>query len=210
MAEQRGKRRQSGRLEPDEIVANVDPAAVEGAQALTGYLGSGVEGGRWRLYASPTLEQYVEFSEDDVVGSQKLDAPGGGSVVWLRQGAAVKQVSSGSVSAQRSFLQGPIAGEAALTGGVLGGGLLGRLTWLRPTRSACIDCTWGGCASWGMCQTWICGPATVACGPIGRGPLGGGPSAEMMRETRDVVTLCLAPRWCGGGGDWFPGPGWDW
>src|SRR5919202_6369949 len=117
MARQRRDSEPGPNLEPDAITERAgDPEAGGGAHALSGFLGRGPEGGRWRLYETPALDSYYEFDGSDVVHSVKHEGELGGTTVWLRQGAPLTHTVATSAAAQQSFLQGPIAGGAAQAG----------------------------------------------------------------------------------------------
>jgi hypothetical protein len=120
-AQRKGSR---GKLSPDELLEGVDPEAIAEAQALTGFLGSSAEGGKWRLYTSPALDEYVEFREEDVVTTYKPETEGAGSIVWVKREAPVSYVSTGSLQRYRDFLTGSIVGRF-VGGGVFPGGLGG-------------------------------------------------------------------------------------
>jgi hypothetical protein len=78
---------------------------------FTGWLGKGEEEGTWNLYLSPELDEYVQFSENDVVHSQPLTAetaPLGGTSVWLKTDALLKHVQVTTHQMQAGFLSGSI------------------------------------------------------------------------------------------------------
>ena len=113
----------SGReLTPDAMIERLVPEAtnIPDVRVLTGFLGRSAREGYWRLYQTATLDEYVEFAEDDVVHNRALDkqdSPLGGTVVWVRREANLQHTRSASREAQADFLQGTIA---ALLHGKLG------------------------------------------------------------------------------------------
>jgi hypothetical protein len=144
-------------LEPDAIVERAaDTGAAAGSQPLSGFLGRGTEGGRWRLYETPALDSYYEFDEGDVVHSVKHEGELGGTTVWLRSGAPIAHTVVSSTAAQQSFLQGPISSAATHAAAAAAAP---QVIW--PTR---LECTWGLCPSnffycrqtwWNRCGSWI-------------------------------------------------------
>lgn len=79
---------------------------------LSGWLGRGAEEGTWNLYLSPKLDEYVQFSEQDVVHWQSISAdysPLGGTLVWLDASTPVRHVTVAPLKAEADFLSGSIA-----------------------------------------------------------------------------------------------------
>jgi hypothetical protein len=100
-------------LRQDALVENLVPTAgkQEPTVQLAGWLGKGDEDGTWNLYLSPALDEYVQFSENDVVHSQPLtaeSAPLGGTSVWLKTDASLKHVQVTTHQIQAGFLSGSI------------------------------------------------------------------------------------------------------
>jgi hypothetical protein len=100
-------------LKPDALIERIAPDASEvpDVRVLAGFLGKSTRRGYWRLYLTPTLNEYVEFAEDDVVHSHSLETDEnrlGGTVVWVRREANLVQTCSVSREAQADFLQGNI------------------------------------------------------------------------------------------------------
>ena len=169
MARQRRDPEPGPNLEPDAITERAgDPEAGGGAHALSGFLGRGPEGGRWRLYETPALDSYYEFDEGDVVHSVKHEGELGGTTVWLKGGAPVTHTVVSSTAAQQSFLQGPISSAATHVGAAAAA-----QNAIFPSR---IDCTWALCGSWQVycrytwfrcgswfdaCASWICAQAAA-------------------------------------------------
>ncbi len=113
MEEQKEPEGGSGELNPDALVENliVDPTKPIDVQVLVGFLGRSSEAGNWRLYLTPQLDNYVEFSEEDMLHTQSLtdaQSPLGGTVVWLRRDATLKHTRTGTRQALAEFVRGDI------------------------------------------------------------------------------------------------------
>ena len=109
------------KLEPDALVRRLAPdaSAVPDVRVLAGFLGESPQEGHWRLYLSPSLDEHVEFAEEDVVHHQRLESHGagpGGTLIWVRREANLKHTRSVSREAQADFLQGAIAKSALACG----------------------------------------------------------------------------------------------
>ena len=101
------------KLEPDALVERLAPDAshVPDLRVLVGFLARSTREGHWRLYLTPTLNEYVEFAEDDVVHSHAFESDEsrlGGTVVWVKRAANLQHTRSVSREAQADFLQGAI------------------------------------------------------------------------------------------------------
>ena len=91
-----------------------DPTQVPELKILFGFLGKSPRDGYWRLYPTAELNVYDEFSAEDVVHYQRLNAtqsPLGGTFVWLNRDAKVQHTQTGTRQAQAGFLQGEIIAE---------------------------------------------------------------------------------------------------
>jgi hypothetical protein len=100
-------------LRQDVLVENLipNPGKQLPTVQLSGWLGKGEEEGTWNLYLSPTLNEYVQFSGNDVVHSQPLTAetaPLGGTSVWFKTDAPLKYVRVTTRQMQAGFLSGSI------------------------------------------------------------------------------------------------------
>jgi len=100
-------------LDQDELVESLvpDPSDVAELKMLFGWLGRSAREGCWRLYLSPELDHYVEVREDDVLHARRLmetESPTGGTILWARRNAPLREIRTGSVQAQASFLAGDI------------------------------------------------------------------------------------------------------
>jgi hypothetical protein len=115
-------------LDQDELVKSLAPDSQRppDVRMLNGFLGKSTQDGYWRLYLTPELTEYVEFSEEDVIHSQRLDpnqSPLGGTVVWVRREANLTHTRPVSPEAHTEFLQGSIT--AAFLRGTRAGASLG-------------------------------------------------------------------------------------
>ncbi|MDQ2775703.1 MAG: hypothetical protein M3Y57_12420 [Acidobacteriota bacterium] len=100
-------------LKQDALVEHLipDPGNPEPTTQLSGWLGKGAREGVWRLYLTPELDQYVQFSETDVVHSQPFgtgESSLGGTNVWLKAGAALEHMQMVKRQVQADFLSGGI------------------------------------------------------------------------------------------------------
>jgi hypothetical protein len=100
-------------LKPDALIDRIAPDASEvpDVRVITGFLGKSTRRGHWRLYLTPTLNEYVEFAENDVVHSYSLEADEnrlGGTLVWVRRDANLVHTKAVSREAQADFLHGDI------------------------------------------------------------------------------------------------------
>jgi hypothetical protein len=99
-------------LQADALVAQLAPAKGQSTIQLTGWLGEGTEGGTWKLFLTPKLDEYVQFSERDVAHSQQLpsdSSPLGGTMVWLNSDATMQYIRVVSPREPAGFLSGSIA-----------------------------------------------------------------------------------------------------
>lgn len=78
---------------------------------LTGWLGKSTRDGRWRLYFTPQLDEYVEFKEEDVLRSQSLgsEQTEGPTTLWVERGASLEHTRTTSRQVQAEFLGGEVA-----------------------------------------------------------------------------------------------------
>jgi hypothetical protein len=100
-------------LKQDSLIDRItpDPTKQQASIQVTGWLGHGGAEGTWNLYLTPKLDDYIQFSEQDVVHSQSLPtdySPLGGTIVWLRAGTSIQHVQVGTLQAQADFLAGGI------------------------------------------------------------------------------------------------------
>lgn len=108
-------------LREDPFIENLvpDPSKIQGMTVLVGLLGKSAREGYWRLYLTMDLNEYVEFSQDDVAHSQPLpkeQSALGGTMVWVKKEATLQYTSTVSRQVQAEFLQGDIAARF-LSGG---------------------------------------------------------------------------------------------
>lgn len=88
-----------------------DPSQQQSLTVLSGFLGQSKQAGHWRLYLTPTLDEYVEIPEEDIVHSQSLgpdQSDLGGTMVWVRSGTPLQYTRTTSRQIQAEFLQGTI------------------------------------------------------------------------------------------------------
>jgi hypothetical protein len=103
----------SKQLKQDPLVEQLvpDPGNPQPTIQIAGWLGKGTEEGFWRLYLTPQLDQYVEFSADSVVHTQQLEKEQsalGGSTVWLKAGTPLNHTQIVKRQVQADFLSGGI------------------------------------------------------------------------------------------------------
>jgi hypothetical protein len=108
-------------LKPDALIERLVPDASEipDVRVLVGFLGKSTRQGHWRLYLTPTLSEYVEFAQDDVVHSHAFggdDSRLGGTVVWAKRSANLRHTRTGSREAQADFLQGALSASVSRRG----------------------------------------------------------------------------------------------
>jgi hypothetical protein len=112
MAESK-KRPRARELTQDEVIARLvtDPADVPDVIAMVGLLGKSPRPELWRLYTSLDLKDYIEVAAEDIVHSESLKTerqPLGGTVIWVRSGARLRNARSESALAEADFMQGEI------------------------------------------------------------------------------------------------------
>jgi hypothetical protein len=135
-------------LSEDPIVSALVPDPGQGppnATVLEGYLGKSTDAGRWRLYLTPQLDQWVELEDGDILHSEKL-ADEQGSRVWVRQGVELTHVQANAQRVQAEFLAGPIAGAAAA-------GPTAPVTPQPITQTLATTCTQIRCPTIGACPS---------------------------------------------------------
>ena len=162
-----GSARARPQLKQDRLVESIvpDPNQPPSVITLTGFLGNGAQQGDWRLYLSANLDEYVEFSESDVVHHQPISqerSPLGGTTVWVRSGTTLRHTCVESRQVQADFLQGGITSEFM------------RSTRLSALRGAAVMGTGWGCTRNYVCSTNphipACQLRSEACVSFGCGP----------------------------------------
>lgn len=103
-------------LREDDLVGKLlpDPSTHPALTAVSGFLGRGSQPHVWRLYLTPSMDRYVEISEDDIVHSQAIgpdQSALGGTVVWVRSEASLTYTRTTSRQVQAEFLKGSILGS---------------------------------------------------------------------------------------------------
>src|SRR5207248_7529910 len=109
MEEQKEPEGVSRELKPDALVEKlvVDPTKTPDVHVLVGFLGRSSEAGNWRLYLTPQLDSYAEFSAEDVVHTQPLDTAQsslGGTIVWLKRNATLQHTRTETRQVQAEFV----------------------------------------------------------------------------------------------------------
>jgi len=100
-------------LRQDELIEKLvpDPANPPDLRILAGFLGDSNQEGHVRLYLSPLLDEYIEFSKDDLLHLQRFapaSDPLGGTLVWIRREAKLQHTRTTTGQVQGQFLQGGI------------------------------------------------------------------------------------------------------
>ncbi len=154
-------------LKQDRLVEQLipDPSVHRPSIQLTGWLGKSTTEGSWRLYLTPQLDEYVEFSERDVLHTQPVQPEQsllGGTMVWLQAGAVLQHIQIATRQTQADFLSGGItAGFMPGTAFSLPMAMMRKnpVTYTRnyvcstnPHIPACQLPTEAGCPSRGACS----------------------------------------------------------
>ena len=166
----RSEREHASPLRPDAVIDELvnDPSTAESLIVLPGFLGRSTQPGKWRLYSTPALNEYIDIAESDIVHSVQSD-PGptslGRTILWLTPSAQVKYTRTSVQTVQAEFLQGPIAQRPAPPTGFLRASA-GRNPYLR--YNSVNICLSDFCSEDvpRYCPThWGCGPDTnLDCG----------------------------------------------
>jgi hypothetical protein len=130
-------------LKQDEIIERLvpDPTNIPEVKVFVGFLGNGTRAGRWRLYKTALLNDYVEFAEEDLL--HHLPVARHGTVVWLKRSAHVQQVRTANADVP-DFFKGDIMrafGSNLNIAGLMGPGGLTRFPqWIfsEATTFVCI------------------------------------------------------------------------
>jgi hypothetical protein len=114
MAAARGAARPA-RLTEDDLVEGLapDPGSLPDARQVSGWLGRSTRSDRWRVYLTPELNRFLEFSRAEILHHRRLtmsDVPLGGTLVWIRREAEVVETWTGSRQGQARFLEGDLMG----------------------------------------------------------------------------------------------------
>ncbi len=101
------------RLKQDRLVDQLrpDPGSLTPTIQLTGWLGKGTKEGSWFLYFTPQLDDFVAFSEEDVVHTEPVpqdQSQLGPTMVWLRAGTVLQHTQVQTRQVQADFLSGGI------------------------------------------------------------------------------------------------------
>lgn len=100
-------------LRQDDLVDRLmpDPSQPQSLTILSGFLARSQQAGHWRLYLTPTLDEYVEIPEENIVHSRSLESGEsalGGTMVWVRSSTPLQYTRTTSRQIQAEFLQGAI------------------------------------------------------------------------------------------------------
>lgn len=100
-------------LNQDDLIDHLvlDPSQTPNVAMLSGFLGKSNRNGFWRLYLTPELNNYVEFSEEDVMHSKPIntkESPLGGTFVWIKKDAEILHTHSMANKNQTEFLTGDV------------------------------------------------------------------------------------------------------
>lgn len=98
-------------LQQDSLVEQLAPGKGRSTIQLTGWLEKGSEADSWKLYLTPKLDEYVQFSEKDLVNSRQLpteSSPLGGTIIWLNADSTLQYVKVIGQREQAGFLSGGI------------------------------------------------------------------------------------------------------
>lgn len=100
-------------LHEDPIVESLmpDPSTPLDTVQLSGYLGKSDQEGRWRLYLTPDLSEYLDIEENDIVSSHQTEEPAsplGGTILMVKPQANIRRVFVSSSEARAAFLRGDI------------------------------------------------------------------------------------------------------
>jgi hypothetical protein len=147
-------------LKQDPLVDQLmpDPGNPQPTIQLIGWLGQGTDEGLWRLYLTPQLDEYVEFSADSVVHTQPLQKEQsalGGSTVWLKAGTALNHTQVVQRQVQADFLSGGIT-SGFLTGSTSSLPAAGRKPVVAPGNTRTYVCSVNP-------HIPVCQPRTYAC-----------------------------------------------
>jgi hypothetical protein len=126
-----------------------DPGQPSQFAVLTGWLGRSDQDGKWRLYVSPTLNEYVEFSSEDVCHHAPLDQQSvlARTLIWLKATAEIVWVQSTPAATQREYLQGDITRSLLPRIGfpIIGGTVTNTLVGWSPNTWNCQNRSAGTC-----------------------------------------------------------------
>jgi hypothetical protein len=164
---------QCAKLQEDELALKLISRDSPGSDAvlLTGYMGKGLQDGRWRLYKAPDLTEYVEFGEEDVIHCEKTKSdlfPARASLVWLRGDAKLIHQKARSSRLAAEFLSGRLVEEQRCKTGFDLFLIADLATWTVTATAAGIPTPTPG--SGGVCT----GPPLCALAPPSIGMCGSG------------------------------------
>ncbi|HTS66948.1 MAG TPA: hypothetical protein VMH28_33215 [Candidatus Acidoferrales bacterium] len=166
MATKKKAGRAASPLKQDPLVESImpDPGNLQPTTQLTGWLGKSAQAGSWRLYLTPQLDEYVEFSEADVLHSESIDtaqSPLGGTMVWLNAGTTLQHMQVVRQQVQAGFLSGGITG-GYMSAAASSFPVSPRKTTLPPTGTRGYQCSVNP-------HIPACQPRSEACPSLGCG-----------------------------------------
>jgi hypothetical protein len=174
-------------LQQDAIVDRImpDPSQLEGLTTLSGFLSRTQQQGRWRLYLTPSFDEYVELEEEDIVYGRALPESAsalGGTWLWVRSSASLRYTRITSREIQAEFLMGTIT--ASMRGPSVGhSAMMNRAGYLAlPTHNK--DCASDDCES----DVGIYCPTKWSCGFTN--PCGVGTGLECLTGDQCVTDQC--------------------
>jgi hypothetical protein len=166
MAPQPRKGSSRADLKQDPLVDKLRPDPSQPAPdvaSLVGFLGKASGSGRWRLYLSAELNEFVEIAEADIVASESIATernPLGGTRLWIKRDAKLPYTRIESRQVQAEFLQGKITENflprAAMQRAGMGGVAMG------PEEATKLDFCYS-VGEWFCTLGVVCTKAMIGC-----------------------------------------------
>lgn len=104
-------------LPEDKVIQKLvpDPKNIPNLIVLVGFLGRSTredepDDGKWRLYLTPALNDYITFERTAVLHLRDLTS--GGTMVWLKRDATVQHTHIETRQMQTDFLMGELMNNA--------------------------------------------------------------------------------------------------
>ena len=103
---------------PEDLVTKrlvLDPKNIPNLIVLVGFLGRSTrveepDDGKWRLYLTPALNDYITFERTAVLHLKDLTS--GGTMVWLKRDVTVQHTHIETRQMQTDFLMGELMNNA--------------------------------------------------------------------------------------------------
>ena len=157
----------SSRIRFDDVVnaVHADPANVEPTVLLAGYLGRSTEEGHVRVYLDPSLCNWLEVPEAEVIHTRPIaDSPLGGSQLWVRASAQLKPGVAGAPAPAAGEEGGAEKAEGGADKAAVGAdtGVFNPMATIHPTIWTQFCPTGVGCIA-----TIPCLPPSIGCPPAG-------------------------------------------